>query len=184
MSAIAVIGTGYVGLITGAGFADLGNDVVCVDILEEKIAKLRAGAMPFFEPGLEELVRRTSEAGRLRFTTDYAQAIPCADFVFITVDTPPSGNGKADMSRVEQATRSLAAHLRGRTIIINKSTMPIGSGDFVSQIIREHAPSDASFAVVSNPEFLREGSAVRDVQQPDRIVLGGDDSVAVDAVAE
>src|SRR3954454_22533699 len=90
MSSIAVIGTGYVGLITGAGFADLGNDVVCVDILEEKIAKLRAGAMPFFEPGLEELVRRTSEAGRLRFTTDYAQAIPGADFVFITVDPPPS----------------------------------------------------------------------------------------------
>jgi len=184
MSAIAVIGTGYVGLITGAGFADLGNDVVCVDILEEKIAKLRAGVMPFFEPGLEELVRRTSEAGRLRFTTDYAKAIPDADFVFITVDTPPSGNGKADMSRVEQASRSLAAHLHGRTIIINKSTMPIGSGDFVSQIIREHAASDASFAVVSNPEFLREGSAVRDVQQPDRIVLGGDDTVAVDAVAE
>jgi UDPglucose 6-dehydrogenase len=184
MSAIAVIGTGYVGLITGAGFADLGNDVVCVDILEEKIAKLRAGAMPFFEPGLEELVRRTSEAGRLRFTTDYAQAIPCADFVFITVDTPPSGNGKADMSRVEQASRSLAGHLRGRTIIINKSTMPIGSGDFVSQIIREHAAPDAAFAVVSNPEFLREGSAVRDVQEPDRIVLGGDDMVAVDAVAE
>lgn len=184
MSSIAVIGTGYVGLITGAGFADLGNDVVCVDILEEKIAKLRAGAMPFFEPGLEELVRRTSEAGRLQFTTDYAAAIPGADFIFITVDTPPSGNGKADMSRVAHASRSLAPHLSGRTIIINKSTMPIGSGDFVAQTIRGHAPPDASFAVVSNPEFLREGSAVRDVQEPDRIVLGGDDSVAVDAVAE
>ncbi|MHB8644298.1 MAG: UDP-glucose dehydrogenase family protein, partial [Thermomicrobiales bacterium] len=184
MSSIAVIGTGYVGLITGAGFADLGNTVVCVDILEEKIAKLRTGVMPFFEPGLEELTRRTADAGRLHFTTDYAQAIPSADFVFITVDTPPSGNGKADMSRVESASRSLAPHLRGRTIIINKSTMPIGSGDFVSQIIREHAASDADFAVVSNPEFLREGSAVHDVRQPDRIVLGGDDTVAVDAVAE
>jgi UDPglucose 6-dehydrogenase len=184
MSSIAVIGTGYVGLITGAGFADLGNDVVCVDILEEKIAKLRAGEMPFFEPGLEELTRRTADAGRLRFTTAYAEAIPAADFIFITVDTPPSGNGKADMSRVESASRSLAPHLRERTVIINKSTMPIGSGDFVSQIIREYAPPDADFAVVSNPEFLREGSAVRDVREPDRIVLGGDDPVAVEAVAE
>ncbi len=184
MSSIAVIGTGYVGLITGAGFADLGNHVVCVDILDEKIAKLRAGVMPFYEPGLEELTHRTAEAGRLHFTTDYAQAIPSADFVFITVDTPPTGNGRADMSRVESASRSLAPHLRGRTIIINKSTMPVGSGDFVSQIIREHASPDTNFAVVSNPEFLREGSAVHDVQQPDRIVLGGSDAVAIDAVAE
>ncbi|MDQ2786269.1 MAG: UDP-glucose/GDP-mannose dehydrogenase family protein [Chloroflexota bacterium] len=184
MSAIAVIGTGYVGLITGAGFADLGNDVVCIDILAEKIAKLRAGTMPFFEPGLEELTHRTAAAGRLRFTTNYAEAIPAADFVFITVDTPPGGNGKADMSRVESASRSLAPHLRGRTIIINKSTMPIGSGGFVAQIIREYASPDADFAVVSNPEFLREGSAVHDVREPDRIVLGGDDPVAVEAVAE
>ncbi|HEY8292744.1 MAG TPA: UDP-glucose/GDP-mannose dehydrogenase family protein [Thermomicrobiales bacterium] len=184
MSSIAVIGTGYVGLITGAGFADLGNDVVCVDILEEKIAKLRAGVMPFFEPGLEELMRRTADAGRLRFTTAYAEAIPAADFVFITVDTPPSGNGKADMSRVESASRSLAPHLRGRTVVINKSTMPIGSGDFVSQIIREYASPDTDFAVVSNPEFLREGSAVHDIREPDRIVLGGDDPIAVEAVAE
>jgi len=184
MSSIAVIGTGYVGLITGAGFADLGNDVVCLDILEEKIAKLRVGTMPFYEPGLEEVVRRTAAAGRLRFTTEYAEAIPDADFVFITVDTPPSENGKADMSRVSQASRTLAIHLRGRTIIINKSTMPVGSGDFVAQTIRQHAPPDASFFVVSNPEFLLEGSAVRDVREPDRIVLGGDDVVAVDAVAE
>ena len=184
MSSIAVIGTGYVGLITGAGFADLGNNVVCIDILEEKIAQLRAGTMPFFEPGLEELTRRAADAGRLQFTTDYAEAIPSADFVFITVDTPPTGNGKADMSRVENASRSLAPHLRGRTIIINKSTMPIGSGGFVARVIREHASPDADFAVVSNPEFLREGSAVRDVREPDRIVLGGDDPVAVEAVAE
>ncbi len=184
MSSIAVIGTGYVGLITGAGFADLGNDVVCIDILVEKIAKLRAGTMPFFEPGLEELTHRTADAGRLRFTTNYAEAIPTADFVFITVDTPPGGNGKADMSRVESASRSLAPHLRGRTIIINKSTMPIGSGGFVAQIIREYASPGTDFAVVSNPEFLREGSAVHDVREPDRIVLGGDDPVAVEAVAE
>jgi UDPglucose 6-dehydrogenase len=184
MRSLAVIGTGYVGLITGAGFADLGNTVTCIDLIEEKIAKLRAGDMPFFEPGLEELVQRNAEAGRLHFTTDYAEAIPSADFVFITVDTPPGTNGKADMSRVESAARSLAAHLQGDTIIINKSTMPIGSGDFVSSIIREHASADASFAVVSNPEFLREGNAVHDVQAPDRIVLGGDDAAAVERVAE
>ncbi len=184
MRSIAVIGTGYVGLITGAGFADLGNTVTCVDIVEEKIAKLRAGEMPFFEPGLEELVQRNAEAGRLRFTTDYAEAIPGADFVFITVDTPPGTNGKADMSRVESAARTLAAHLRGHTIIINKSTMPIGSGDFVSGIIAEHAPAGVTFAVVSNPEFLREGNAVHDAQAPDRIVLGGTDPAAVETVAE
>ena len=184
MRTIAVIGTGYVGLITGAGFADLGNTVTCVDILDAKIAALRAGEMPFFEPGLEELVARNAGAGRLRFTTDYAEAIPQADFVFITVDTPPGTNGKADMSRVERAARSLAAHLRGRTIIVNKSTMPIGSGDFVSQIIRERLTNGATFAVVSNPEFLREGNAVYDVQNPDRIVLGGDDPEAVATVAE
>lgn len=184
MSSIAVIGTGYVGLLTGAGFADLGNDVTCVDILPEKIANLRDGMMPFFEPGMEELVRRAAAAGRLHFTIEYAEAIPNADFVFITVDTPPTGNGKADMSRVESATRSIALHLQGRTIIINKSTMPIGSGGFVSQIIRDFAPKDASFAVVSNPEFLREGSAVHDVREPDRIVLGGDDADALEEVAE
>jgi UDPglucose 6-dehydrogenase len=184
MRSLAVIGTGYVGLITGAGFADLGNTVTCVDIIEEKIAKLRAGEMPFFERGLEELVQRNADAGRLHFTTNYAQAIPGADFVFITVDTPPGTNGKADMSRVESAARSLAPQLRGHTIIINKSTMPIGSGDFVSRIIREHVSAGATFAVVSNPEFLREGNAVHDVQEPDRIVLGGDDHDAVETVAE
>lgn len=184
MSSIAVIGTGYVGLLTGAGFADLGNDVICVDILAEKIAMLRSGAMPFFEPGLEELVRRTAEAGRLHFTTDFAEAIPTADFVFITVDTPPGSTGKADMSRVESAARSIAGSLDGRTIIINKSTMPVGSGGFVAEIIRCHAPLGADFAVVSNPEFLREGSAVRDVREPDRVVLGGDDPDAVESVSE
>jgi UDPglucose 6-dehydrogenase len=184
MRSLAVIGTGYVGLITGAGFADLGNTVTCVDIVAEKIAKLRAGEMPFFERGLEELVQRNAEARRLHFTTSYAEAIPDADFVFITVDTPPGTNGKADMSRVESAARSLAAQLRGHTVIINKSTMPIGSGDFVSRIIREYAPAGVTFAVVSNPEFLREGNAVHDVQAPDRIVLGGDDHAAVERVAE
>ncbi len=183
MSTIAVIGTGYVGLVTGAMFADLGNAVTCVDIVPEKVARLRAGDVPFYEPGLAELVGRGAEAGRLRFTTRYDEAVPDADFVFITVDTPPGSYGKADMSRVETASRTVGSHLTGRTVIVNKSTMPMGSGDFVGRVLAEAAPAGTSFAVVSNPEFLREGAAVRDVMQPDRIVLGGTDAAAIDAVA-
>ncbi len=183
MNTIAVIGTGYVGLVTGAWFAELGNTVICVDIIEEKIARLREGEMPFFEPGLAELVIRNTEAARLRFTTDYTKAVPDAGFVFITVDTPPGPNGKADMSRVESASRSIAQHLKGHTVIINKSTMPMGSGDFVARTLEMNAPPDVTFAVVSNPEFLREGAAVRDVMEPDRVVLGGMDTEAVNAVA-
>ncbi len=183
MSTIAVIGTGYVGLVTGAMFAEFGNDVICVDIIAAKVAMLRNGEMPFFEPGLTEMVRRNTDAGRLRFTTAYAEAVPHADFVFITVDTPPGAHGKADMSRVESASRSIAQHLTGNTVIVNKSTMPMGSGNFVMAALQEHAPSGVTYAVVSNPEFLREGAAVRDVLAPDRVVLGGTDPHAVDAVA-
>jgi len=183
MSTIAVIGTGYVGLVTGAWFAELGNYVTCVDIIEEKVRSLRAGEMPFFEPGLAEMVARSAEAGRLRFTTSYAEAVPDADFVFITVDTPPATNGKADMSRVEAASRSIAQHLVGHTVIINKSTMPMGSGDFVAHTLEASAPKNVTYAVVSNPEFLREGAAVRDVMEPDRVVLGGTDAHAINAVA-
>ncbi len=183
MSTIAVIGTGYVGLVTGAWFAELGNYVTCVDIIEEKVRSLRAGEMPFFEPGLAEMVARSAEAGRLRFTTSYTEAVPDADFVFITVDTPPATNGKADMSRVEAASRSIAQHLVGHTVIINKSTMPMGSGDFVAHTLEASAPKGVTYAVVSNPEFLREGAAVRDVMEPDRVVLGGTDAHAINAVA-
>ena len=187
MKRICVIGTGYVGLVTGTCFADLGNSVVCLDIVADKIARLRAGELPIFEPGLEPLVRRNVAAGRLAFTTQHDEAVPGADFIFIAVDTPTaaSAGGGADMSRVENAARAIAQHLTGPAIIVNKSTMPVGSGDLVSDIVSEHlADTSLQVAVVSNPEFLREGSAVRDFLQPDRVVLGSDHREAAERVAQ
>ena len=186
MAHIAVIGTGYVGIGTGAGFADLGNQVVGVDIDAAKVARLQAGECPIYEPGLEELLARNVKAGRLRFTTDYAEAVPGADFVFICVNTPSGPHGGADMSYVRNAARSIARHLAPgrRTVVINKSTMPIGSGDLVGAILGEEAPPGAAFAVVANPEFLREGSAVQDMLNPDRVVLGSSDREAMEAVAD
>ena len=177
MKKICVVGTGYVGLVTGACFADLGNQVVCLDIVAEKIEQLRAGELPIYEPGLDTLVARNAKAGRLRFTTDYADAVTGAEFIFIAVNTPTkAGSAGADMSYVESAARSIATHLTSDVIIINKSTMPVGSGDLVSTIVHEHlADSTLNVAVVSNPEFLSEGFAVRDFQHPDRVVLGSTD---------
>ncbi len=185
-SKICVVGTGYVGLVTGACLADVGNDVTCLDVVEEKIAKLQGGELPIYEPGLDHVVRRTVLAERLHFTTDYAEACRDADFIFIAVNTPTDGEGGgADMSFVESASRSIAEHLTNDVIVINKSTMPVGSGDFVTRVIREHL-RDASLkvSVVSNPEFLREGSAVQDFTQPDRIVLGSTDRAAAERAAE
>ncbi|MCS7051864.1 MAG: UDP-glucose 6-dehydrogenase, partial [Thermomicrobium sp.] len=162
MATITIVGLGYVGLVYGAAFADLGNTVWGLDIDTEKIAKLRRGVVPIYEPGLHELVRRNVEAGRLRFTSDYAEAIPEAEFVFICVGTPSTVDGDADMRAVRAAAESIGRHLRGQTIIVNKSTMPIGSGDLVAMLIEHVKPADASFAVVTNPEFLREGSALHD----------------------
>ncbi|MCM8746706.1 UDP-glucose/GDP-mannose dehydrogenase family protein [Thermomicrobium sp. CFH 73360] len=184
MATIAIVGLGYVGLVYGGAFADLGNFVRGVDIDAEKIAKLREGIIPIYEPGLNELIRRNLEAGRLHFTTDYAEAIPDAEFVFICVGTPSTVDGDADMRAVRAAAEAIGRHLRGHTIIVNKSTMPIGSGDFVSTLIEQVKPPDATFAVVSNPEFLREGSAVHDVFHPSRIVLGAEDREAAERVAE
>ncbi len=185
-SKICVVGTGYVGLVTGACLADVGNDVTCLDVVEEKIAKLQRGELPIYEPGLEHVVRRTTLADRLHFTTDYAEACRGADFIFIAVNTPTDGEGGgADMSYVESASRSIAEHLTGDTIVINKSTMPVGSGDFVTRVIREHLrDTSLKVSVVSNPEFLREGSAVQDFTQPDRIVLGSTDRAAAERAAE
>ncbi len=185
MARIAVVGTGYVGLCTAAVFADLGNDVIGLDIDAAKIARLRAGECPIFEPGLRELLERDRDADRLTFTTEYREAIPGADFVFICVNTPMGSGGGADMRYVRAAARATGAALTsGRaTIVVNKSTMPIGSGDMVHALLGEEAPSGARFAVVSNPEFLREGSAVRDMLAPDRIVLGSPDRAAAEAVA-
>ncbi len=184
MATIAIVGLGYVGLVYGGAFADLGNSVRGVDIDAEKVAKLREGIVPIYEPGLNELIRRNLEAGRLHFTTDYAEAIPDSEFVFICVGTPSTVDGDADMRAVRAAAEAIGRHLRGHTIIVNKSTMPIGSGDFVSTLIEQVKPPDATFAVVSNPEFLREGSAVHDVFHPSRIVLGAEDREAAERVAE
>jgi len=181
---IAIVGLGYVGLVYGGAFADLGNSVWGVDIDAEKVANLRAGIVPIYEPGLNELIRRNVEAGRLQFTTDYAEAIPEAEFVFICVGTPSTVDGDADMRAVRAAALTIGRHLRGHTIIVNKSTMPIGSGDLVSSLIEQVKPPEATFAVVSNPEFLREGSAVYDVFHPSRIVLGAEDREAAERVAE
>jgi UDPglucose 6-dehydrogenase len=185
LSIICVIGTGYVGLVTGTCFADLGNQVTCVDIVSEKIENLKRGILPIYEPGLEELVERNVSAGRLHFTTSYKEGLDNCDFIFISVNTPTgSSQGRADMSYVESAARSIAQELDHYAIIINKSTVPVGSGDVVKRIILNNlARPDVPFAVVSNPEFLREGAAVQDFLNPDRIVLGSSDREAAGRVA-
>ena len=184
MATISIIGTGYVGLVYGAAFADLGNHVYGVDINEEKVKLLQSGVCPIFEPGLEEMLQRNLEAGRLEFTSSYTKSVPNSEFAFICVDTPSAFSGEADMRMVRSAAEMLGKALSGHTIIINKSTMPIGSGDLVSSIVEQHRNPDATFAVVSNPEFLREGNAVRDVFQPSRIVLGSTNEDACAAVSE
>src|ERR1700755_2729860 len=172
---IAMIGTGYVGLVSGACFADFGHQVTCVDKNEGKIAALLRGEIPIFEPGLDALVATNAKAGRLKFTTDLAAPVAEADAVFIAVGTPSRrGDGHADLSHVHAAAREIAAALRGFTVVITKSTVPVGTGDAVERIIREPNPS-ADFVVASNPEFLREGAAIRDFKFPDRIVVGTSD---------
>jgi len=184
MRKIAVIGMGYVGLVTAAGFADLGNRVVGVDIDENKIEKLRQGEMPFYEPGLEEMVCRNMDMGRLSFTTSYAEALDGAEFVFIAVGTPPGLNGEADLRYVESAARSIAEHMRHPLIIVNKSTVPVGTGDWVTEVVKKHQKEPIPFAVVSCPEFLREGSAIYDFMNPHRIVLGSTNREAAEKVAQ
>mgnify|MGYP005836415305 CR=1 FL=1 len=184
MKSICVIGAGYVGLVTGACFADLGNRVMCLDIDEAKIEKLRAGVMPIYEPGLEELVRRNQAAGRLSFTTSYAEGLADAEIVFIAVGTPSGVDGEADLRYVRMAAESIAQHMRHPMIIVNKSTVPVGTGDWVADIIRRHQPQPIPFSVVSNPEFLREGSAIQDFLNPDRVVLGSLDREAANRVAQ
>ena len=183
MRRIAVIGAGYVGLVTGTCFADLGNLVACVDIDEDKIEKLKRGIIPIYEPGLEEMIRRNSQAGRLSFTTSYEEGIDGAEFVFIAVDTPSGADGEADLHAVRTVARGIAEVMDHPTIIVNKSTVPIGTGDLVTDIILKHRTKEVQFSVVSNPEFLREGSAVVDFLNPDRIVLGSTDSDAAEQVS-
>ena len=184
MRNIAVIGVGYVGLVTGVCFADLGNRVVCVDINETKIEGLKQGIMPIYEPGLEELVARNVRAGRLSFTVSYAEALKDAEFVFIAVGTPEGVDGEADLRYVRMAARSIAEHMDHPLIIVNKSTVPVGTGDWVADIVRDSRNDDIEFAVVSNPEFLREGSAIHDFMYPDRVVLGSLRREAAERVAQ
>lgn len=184
MKQISVIGVGYVGLVTSACFSDLGNRVVALDIDADRISGLIDGKLPIYEPGLEELVARNVVANRLSFTTSYPEALAVADFVFIAVGTPSGVDGEADLQHVRSAAISIAKAMTKPVIVINKSTVPVGTGDWVAEIIRSHQPKPIDFSVVSNPEFLREGAAIGDFMNPSRIVLGSLDREAADRVAQ
>ena len=183
MSKICVIGTGYVGLVTGTCFADLGNDVVCLDLEEDRINKLNQNIMPFYEPGLEQLVNQNKKANRLTFTTDYQTALKDADFAFIAVGTPSGVDGEADLQYVRSAAEDIADNVDSPIIVVNKSTVPVGTGDWVADVIRKRRNGNPlEFNVVSNPEFLREGSDIGDFMSPDRVVLGSTNKQAAENV--
>lgn len=178
---ITIIGTGYVGLVTGACLAELGNDVFCLDVDEKKIALLNSGGIPIHEPGLEEVVARNVAAGRLQFSTDVAASVAHGALQFIAVGTPPDEDGSADLQYVLAAARNIGRHMTGFKVIVDKSTVPVGTADRVTAAVNEEIAASgatASFSVVSNPEFLKEGAAVEDFMRPDRIVLGHDSSAA------
>jgi UDPglucose 6-dehydrogenase len=175
---IAVIGTGYVGLVTGACFAEFGVNVTCVDVDEKKIANLREGRLPIYEPGLDQLVAKNEQAGRLSFTTDLKSAVEQSLVIFLAVGTPPREDGSADLKFVEEAVRQIAEHLNGYKVVVTKSTVPVGTGEYLRRLIREQRPA-AKFGIVSNPEFLREGAAIDDFMRPDRVVIGCRDEEAV-----
>jgi len=176
---IAVIGSGYVGLVTGACFAEFGVDVTCVDVDADKIKRLTNGESPIYEPGLEQLINKNAQAGRLRFTTDIEAACKQALVIFIAVGTPPLPDGSADLTFVEDVARTLAGYLDGYKVIVTKSTVPVGTGKHLMRLIKENQVKDTDFSVVSNPEFLREGAAIGDFMRPDRVVIGGCDPEAI-----
>ena len=175
---ITMIGAGYVGLVSGACFADFGHIVTCVDTDPDKVARLKRGEIPIFEPALEEHVARNQSEERLFFTTEVAESVAAADVVFIAVGTPSRrGDGRADLTYVYAAAEEVARHVDGYTVVVTKSTVPVGTGDAVERIMREARP-DIDVSVVSNPEFLREGAAIEDFKRPDRIVIGVEDDRA------
>jgi UDPglucose 6-dehydrogenase len=179
---LCVIGVGYVGLVTGACLSDLGNNVICVDIDEKKIKNLKKNILPIYEPGLEELIKRNKS--RLKFTTNIKDGIKKSDVIFIAVGTPPKENGEADLTYVKDAAKSIGKYINGYKIIVDKSTVPVGMGDLVESIIYDRSKGKTKFDVVSCPEFLREGSAIHDFMNPDRIVIGAKNKMAGNKVAE
>jgi UDPglucose 6-dehydrogenase len=176
---VAVIGSGYVGLVTGACFAEFGVDVTCVDVDREKIARLSDGIIPIYEPGLEQLVAKNKQAGRLQFTTDLKSAVERALVIFLAVGTPPREDGSADLSYIEAAARSIAEYMDDYKVIVTKSTVPVGTGERLRTLVREHQKGRNNFGIVSNPEFLREGAAIDDFMRPDRVVIGSRDEEAI-----
>ena len=184
MRHIAIIGTGYVGLVSGSGISDFGHKVICADISEEKIKVLQTGKMPIYEPGLNELVDRNIKAERLSFSTDVGKTIRDSEVIFISVSTPQSENGEADISAVKAVAKIIGKNLNERKVICTKSTVPIGTGKIVSEIINENKSTETEFEYVSNPEFLREGSAVKDFLWPDRVVIGAESEWAVEIMKD
>ena len=180
---LTIIGIGYVGIVSGTGLANLGNDVICLDIDREKIDRLAKGELTIYEPGLDEIYKRNLKGGRLRFTTDVIKAVQESDIIFICVDTPLNNLQEADLTEVKNVAQSIGMYMNGYKIVVNKSTVPVGTADFVKKIIRESQPKEIEFDVVSNPEFLREGAAVKDYENPDRIVIGTDSKKAEEIMA-
>jgi UDPglucose 6-dehydrogenase len=181
---IAVIGTGYVGLVTGACFAEFGVDVTCVDVDESKIDRLNNGIIPIYEPGLDQLVEKNVKAGRLHFTTSVGSAVAGAQVVFLAVGTPPKDDGSPDMSFYQQAAKDVAEAMNGYKVLVTKSTVPIGTGKWLKDFVTKNLKTDTNFGVASNPEFLREGAAIDDFMRPDRVVIGSNESEAIEVMKE
>ena len=181
---IAVIGTGYVGLVTGACFAEFGVDVTCVDVDKSKIDRLNDGVIPIYEPGLDQLVEKNARAGRLQFTTDIAAAVKVAQVVFLAVGTPPKEDGSPDMSFYQQAAKDVAEAMNGYKVLVTKSTVPIGTGKWLKKFVTENLKDATDFGVASNPEFLREGAAIDDFMRPDRVVIGSNEPDAIEVMKE
>lgn len=181
---IAVIGTGYVGLVTGACFAEFGVDVTCVDVDKNKVDKLNNGVIPIYEPGLDKIVKKNSEAGRLKFTTDIKTAVEQALVVFLAVGTPPKDDGSPDMSYYQQAAKDVAESINGYKVLVTKSTVPVGTGKWLREFVIKNLKTEAEFGVASNPEFLREGAAIEDFMRPDRVVIGSNEERAIEVMKE